>query len=78
MPTACCCIPITGEKTDNSDLSYRIPTDDRGFSGYAYEASCADDRLSSDLAPQEYSCFATGITGSVPCASEMKNAGARR
>ena len=49
-----------GEKTDNSDLSYRIPTDDRGFSGYAYEASCADDRLSSDLAPQEYSCFGTG------------------
>ena len=47
-----------GEKTDNSDLSYRIPPDDRGFSGYAYEASCADDRLSSDLAPQEYSCFA--------------------
>ena len=44
-----------GEKTDNSDLSYRIPPDDRGFSGYAYEASCADDRLSSDLAPQEYS-----------------------
>ena len=40
-----------GEKTDNSDLSYRIPPDDRGFSGYAYEASCADDRLSSDLAP---------------------------
>mgnify|MGYP000696453509 FL=1 len=49
-----------GEKTDNSDLSYRIPPDDRGFSGYAYEASCADDRLSSDLAPQEYSCFGTG------------------
>lgn len=49
-----------GEKTDNSDLSYRIPMDDRGFSGYAYEASCADDRLSSDLAPQEYSCFGTG------------------
>ena len=24
-----------GEKTDNSDLSYRIPPDDRGFSGYA-------------------------------------------
>ena len=46
-----------GEKTDNSDLSYRIPPDDRGFSGYAYEASCADDRLSSDLAPQEYSCL---------------------
>ena len=49
-----------GEKTDNSDLSYRIPPDDRGFSGYAYETSCADDRLSSDLAPQEYSCFGTG------------------
>ena len=29
-----------GEKTDNSDLSYRIPPDDRGFSGYACGLLC--------------------------------------
>ena len=64
-----------GEKTDNSDLSYRIPMDDRGFSGYAYEASCADDRLS--LRRRSTAVSERGITGSVPCAPEMKT-GARR
>ncbi len=62
-----------GEKTDNSDdLSYGFRRMTADFPAMRMKASCADDRLSSDLAPQEYSCFGTGITGSVPCASEMK------
>lgn len=65
-----------GEKTDNSDLSYRIPPDDRGFSGYAYEASCATD-FPQILRRRSTAVSERGITGSVPCASEMKT-GARR
>lgn len=55
-----------GSRIDETDMSYRICSQDRGFSGNPYEMGTVDRAYSTDLLPQEYSCFGTGdfhITG---------------
>ena len=55
-----------GSKIDETDMSYRIYSQDRGFSGNPYAMGGVDRAYSTDLLPQEYSCFGTGdfrITG---------------
>lgn len=55
-----------GSRIDETDMSYRIYSQDRGFSGNPYEMGDVDRAYSTDLYPQEYSCFGTGdfrITG---------------
>ena len=49
-----------GARTDDCDLSQLICPIGRGFSGNPYEADCTDRDYSTDLQPQEYSCFGTG------------------
>ena len=49
-----------GARTDDCDLSQLICHIGRGFSGNPYEADCTDRDYSTDLLPQEYSCFGTG------------------
>ena len=49
-----------GSKIDETDMSYRIYSQDRGFSGNPYAMGCVDRAYSTDLLPQEYSCFGTG------------------
>lgn len=48
-----------GKPTEESDLSYLIAKDDRGFSGGLYEA-VEHREYSLDTLPQEYSCYGTG------------------
>lgn len=55
-----------GGRIDETDMSYRIYSQDRGFSGNPYAMGAVDRAYSTDLLPQEYSCFGTGdfrITG---------------
>lgn len=55
-----------GSRIDETDMSYRLYSQDRGFSGNPYEMGDVDRAYSTDLLPQEYSCFGTGdfrITG---------------
>ncbi len=49
-----------GERTDNSDKSYAVCFNDRGFSGNPYELGKEIKDYSLDVLPQEYSCFGTG------------------
>lgn len=49
-----------GSKIDETDMSYRIYSQDRGFSGNPYAMGDVDRAYSTDLLPQEYSCFGTG------------------
>lgn len=49
-----------GERTDESDKSYVISYNDRGFSGNPYELGKENKKYSFDVLPQEYSCFGTG------------------
>ena len=66
-----------GEKTDNSDLSYRIPPDDRGFPAMRMKRPVLTTDFPQILRRRSTAVSERGITGSVPCASEMKT-GARR
>lgn len=55
-----------GSRIDETDMSYCIYSQDRGFSGNPYAMGDIDRAYSTDLLPQEYSCFGTGdfrITG---------------
>ena len=49
-----------GSRIDDTDMSYRIYSQDRGFSGNPYAMGAVDRAYSTDLMPQEYSCFGTG------------------
>lgn len=49
-----------GSRIDETDMSYRICSQDRGFSGNPYAMGVVDRAYSTDLYPQEYSCFGTG------------------
>ena len=49
-----------GERTDNSDKSYTICFNNRGFSGNPYEFGKESKDYSLDVLPQEYSCFGAG------------------
>ncbi|MDE7178284.1 MAG: alpha-galactosidase [Lachnospiraceae bacterium] len=49
-----------GKRTDDSDKSYTICFNDRGFSGNPYEAGKDNKAYSLDVLPQEYSCYGTG------------------
>lgn len=49
-----------GSRVDDIDLSYKICSIDRGFSGNPYEKGKTERPYSLDMLPQEYSCFGTG------------------
>lgn len=49
-----------GSRINETDMSYRICSQDRGFSGNPYAMGVVDRAYSTDLYPQEYSCFGTG------------------
>ena len=49
-----------GSRIDETDMSYCIYSQDRGFSGNPYAMGDVDRAYSTDLLPQEYSCFGTG------------------
>ena len=49
-----------GERSDDSDKSYTVRINDRGFSGNPYEIGGKNRAYSLDVLPQEYSCYGTG------------------
>ena len=49
-----------GERSDDSDKSYTVCINDRGFSGNPYEMGKENRAYSLDVLPQEYSCYGTG------------------
>ena len=48
-----------GRSVKTSDMNYRYRVCDRGFSGNPYERR-SEGRHSTDIVPQEYSCYGTG------------------